>query len=141
MQARTRIWIARILVGLVLLSNLYAAVSFLLAPNDYAPGFELKGEPGRVVVLGTAVLFIMWQVPYVFALVHPLRQHTALTQAAIMQGIGLAGETWILQGIPEAHSTLRGSILRFIVFDAAGLLLLILALLLVHHSRGSVKES
>ena len=77
--------------------------------------------------LGIGILFLMWQVPYVVALIHPQRNFRSLLEALLMQGIGLVGEALLLRSIPLAHPTLRTSILRFIIFDAGGLLLLIVA--------------
>jgi hypothetical protein len=47
-----------------------------------------------------------------------------------MQTIGVLGESILLTTIPSEYQTLRGSILRFILFDAAGLVLLIGACIL-----------
>jgi len=69
----------------------------------------------------------MWQVPYVFALIHPLSNHRSLIEAVLMQAIGLVGETLLLRSIPAAHTVLRASVLRYVIFDAGGLLLLIIA--------------
>ena len=38
--------------------------------------------------------------------------------------VGLIGESILLSTIPAGHAILRGSILRFILFDGAGVLLL-----------------
>jgi hypothetical protein len=54
-----------------------------------------------------------------------------LREANLMQGSGLAGETLLLRSIPEAHASLRTSILRFVIFDAVGLLLLLIALIYI----------
>jgi hypothetical protein len=48
-----------------------------------------------------------------------------------MQGIGLAGETLLLRSIPGTHVSLRASILRFVIFDAVGLLLLLFAFIYI----------
>jgi hypothetical protein len=45
-----------------------------------------------------------------------------------MQGVGLIGESWLLSQIPMQFALLRNSIFRFISFDAAGLLFLLIAL-------------
>ena len=42
----------------------------------------------------------------------------------VQQAIGLVGETAILLGLPGGHKMLAASILRFIAFDAAGLVLM-----------------
>jgi hypothetical protein len=70
----------------------------------------------------------MWNVPYLLAAWHPLHHLLSLKEATGMQAIGVLGETFILFTITTAHPTLRASIQRFISFDAAGLLLLLVAL-------------
>jgi len=68
-----RINIARLLIGLVLLFNLQAAMIFILNPGPYTGGFEISGVGGEKIVQGMGILFLMWNVPYAFALIHPLR--------------------------------------------------------------------
>jgi len=51
-----------------------------------------------------------------------------------MQTIGLLGESIIYLSLPLVHDLLRALISRFIVFDALGLLLLILAALLTRRT-------
>jgi hypothetical protein len=58
-----------------------------------------------------------------------------------MQFIGVLGESLILVSIPLGYSVLHTSILRFITFDAAGVILLIGAvLLLIPSSRSSTLQ-
>lgn len=123
-----KIWVARILIGLVTAWNLQAAFVFLFWPAQLAGAYELSGAAGAAAMRGVAVLFVMWNVPYVFALWDPRRFRLALTLAAIMQFVGLVGETYILTTLTVEHVTLRASILRFIIFDGAGLALLVMAL-------------
>ena len=123
-----RIWLSRGLILVVLLLNLQAAVLFLTAPQGFIGAFELAGVPGRAAVQGVGILFLMWQVPYVFAAVNPVQNRVSLVSACLMQLIGLAGETLLLVSIPAEYGLLRGSITRFIWFDAAGLVLLLVAL-------------
>jgi hypothetical protein len=132
MSTRTiKIWLSRLLVAIVAGWNLQCAAVFLLHPDDFAPGFELEGVPGAAAVRGLAVLFVMWNVPYLVALWHPRRYKLALTLAVAMQFIGLVGESFILSTLPVEYGTLRGSILRFILFDGAGLVLLAVAWMLL----------
>jgi hypothetical protein len=112
----------------VLFFNLQAAVSLAGSPARYAAGFELQGRPGEAAVLGMAVLFVMWNVPYAVALSHPVRHRISLYEALAMQFIGLTGESLIVRGLPDAHVLARSSIHRFIAFDAFGLVCLLLAL-------------
>ena len=125
-----RVLLARLLIGLVTAWNLQAAAVFLLRPADFAAGFELSGAAGEAAVRGTAVLFVMWNVPYLAALWDPRRFRLALALAIVMQFVGLVGETWILSTLAAEHVILRGSIHRFIQFDGAGLILLLLAFFL-----------
>ena len=76
---------------------------------------------------GMAVLFVMWNVPYLVAFWHPRRNRISLYEALAMQTIGLIGESFILSTLGTGHALLRASILRFIAFDGAGLILLGLA--------------
>jgi hypothetical protein len=126
-----RLWLARLLIVVVVAWNLQCALVFLFNPAVFAPGFELAGIPGETAVRGFAVLFIMWNVPYLVALWNPLRHRLSLWEALAMQTIGVVGESLILTFIPFEHSILRGSIQRFIIFDAAGIVCLIGAVLIV----------
>ena len=119
-----RLWAARLLIAVVVGWNLQCALVFLLDPARFAPGFELAGIPGEAAVRGTAVLFVMWNVPYLVALWQPRRQRVSLWEAIIMQAIGVIGESLILAWLPAGHADLHASILRFVAFDAAGLVLL-----------------
>ena len=122
-----RLNLARGLVGLVILWNLQAALVFLLWPDRYTAAFELQGAVGAAMLRGMGVLFLMWNVPYLVALWNPVRYRISLYEALAMQTIGLVGEAIIYLTIPVIHAALRASILRFIAFDALGLLLLLLA--------------
>ncbi len=118
------LWIARLLIGIVTAWNLQAAFTFIFTPGAYTAGFELGGVAGETAVRGTGILFLMWNVPYLAALWHPRRYRLALNLALIMQLIGVIGESLILFGLPPVHAVLRTSLLRFIFFDTAGLILL-----------------
>lgn len=122
-----RLWLSRLLIAAVFIWNVQCAAAFLVSPAPYAAGFELEGTIGEAMVRGMGVLFLMWNVPYVVALLHPVRFRVALAEALVMQSIGLLGESLILATLPPANLLARTSIARFIGFDAAGLLLLLAA--------------
>jgi len=133
----TRRWyrtenLARLLVALVLVSNLYAALGFFFSPQAFTAAYELVGAPGEAAVAGFGLLFAMWQVPYLVALINPLKQKLSLVEALAMQGLGVIGETFILLRIPPIHTVLRSGISRFIIFDLAGLTLLAVSLLIIN---------
>lgn len=124
------IWVARILIAIVTFLNLQAAFLFLFQPQAYAPGFELTGSAGNAVIQGMGLLFLMWNVPYVFALLQPVSNRRSLIEAILMQVIGAAGETLLLLNLPGDHALIRLSVTRFILFDSSGVLLLITAWLI-----------
>lgn len=128
-----RMWSGRLLVGAVLFFNVQAALVFIVFPQQFAPGFGLAGAVGDGILRGMGILFLMWSVPYWVALFHPARQRVSLCEAIVMQAVGLLGESLLLltfgpggQQNP-ADPLIRASLLRFIVFDGAGLLALIAA--------------
>lgn len=123
------LWLARLSIAIVTAWNLQCAVVFLLNPTAYMPGFELNGLPGQVALRGMAVLFVMWSIPYLVALWNPLRHRLSLWEALAMQLVGLAGESLILTGIPQAYPSLQQSICKFILFDGLGVGLLAVAVL------------
>ncbi len=127
---RLNLWLARLLIAGVIGWNLQCAIVFFLQPDLYAPGFELAGVPGAAAVRGMGILFVMWNIPYLVALWDPRKHRASLWEAFAMQVAGLAGESALKLMLPPGHALLAASILRFIVFDAAGLILLALALLL-----------
>ena len=135
MTEKARLWVSRILIGIVTAWNLQAALVFILWPERFVPGFELTGEPGAVAVRGTGILFLMWNVPYLVALWHPVRYRLALGMALAMQLIGVVGESWTLYSLQFEHTLLKVSIWRFIGFDAAGLLLLAVAFWVTGYAR------
>ncbi len=124
-------WLARLLILLVFTLNLQAAALFVLFPERFLAPFELSGVPGRAAIQGVGILFLMWQVPYGFALYNPVKHRSALLMANLMQLIGLVGESLLLISIPQAHARLATSIRRFVIFDGGGLLLLLAALVIV----------
>lgn len=131
MKSGFRIWLARFLIFVVTFLNLQCAVQFLASPGSYAPGFELSGDVGNAMIRSMGLLFIMWNVPYVAALIHPIKHKISLIEAVVMQGIGVVGETALLLALPGSHPVLESSVVRFINFDGSGLFFLILALMLV----------
>lgn len=135
-KKRARLWISRLLIAAVTLMNLQAAFLFMLHPQDYAPGFEMSGVTGEAMVRGMGLLLLMWNIPYLFAALHPVRHFISLVEAVIMQFIGVTGESLILYGLRGQHPIVQTSVRRFIVFDGAGLVVLLAALLLVLQLKG-----
>jgi hypothetical protein len=122
-----RLWFIRLLIGLVTAWNLQAAFIFLFSPSQFVRAYELSGVPSEVAIRGFGLLFLMWNIPYLFALKDPARYRLALTLSLLMQLTGLIGETYIYFTLPTGHEVLGSSILRFIAFDGVGLILLVIA--------------
>ena len=115
---------ARVAVALVFAINVQCAVSFVLRPEAYAGGFELAGVPGAAAVRGLGVAFLMWNATYPAVIANPRRFRALYAVVLAQQAVGLAGESWILLSLPAGHAALAASIVRFIAFDAAGLVLM-----------------
>ncbi|MBN1231652.1 MAG: hypothetical protein JXA19_07320 [Anaerolineales bacterium] len=127
---KSKIGIARILILILLVINLQVAFAYFLHPADYTFSFELTGTPGIAVVQGYGVLFIMWNIPAILAILHPQRHRSALIAAILMQVVGLVGELFILVSIPEGYPIARATIHRFVFFDSTGVVLLLFAFFL-----------
>ena len=120
--------IARILIGLVFLVNIQCALLFLFNPSPYMAGFGLEGMAGEQIVRAFGLLFMMWNVPYAFALANPVKHRISLIEAVIMQAIGLIGETSILLVGSPYPSPIESTLRCFILFDGVGLVFLLIAL-------------
>jgi hypothetical protein len=115
------LWLARLVVGTVFFFNVTCALAFVTQPDRYAPGFEVSGVPGRTLVRGIGILFLMWNATYPPVLFRPAQHRTLFAVVLIQQAIGLAGETWMWATLPAGHPALAATGLRFMAFDGAGL--------------------
>ena len=134
-KSKSVVWISRILIAAVTVMNVQAAFQYMLTPQNYAYGFEMTGAAGDAMLRGMGLLFLMWNIPYMFAAYHPVRHFISVVEAVIMQFIGVTGETLILLGMPEGHPLIEASVKRFIIFDGSGLVFLAVAMLLVLSTR------
>jgi hypothetical protein len=126
------LWIARSLIGLVFFFNLESALSLLWMPQDYTGSFGVQGSAGITIVRSIGLLFVMWNVPYLVALLHPIKHRLALMEAIAMQSIGLLGETALLVTLAPDLLAMSRTLSRFIGFDSLGLLCLGAAFWLTH---------
>jgi hypothetical protein len=133
-QVTLRLWIARLLIGIITAFSLQAAFSFILSPDRFMYAYELSGAAGEAAVRGAGILFLMWNVPYLFALLDPIRYRLALYFAVLVQLIGLIGGIYIFSTLPVELEILINTILRFIIFSGTGLLLIGIAYFLVRDS-------
>ena len=128
-RRRTRIALnaARVAYAVVFAINVQCALSFVLWPGAFSGAYELSGVAGEAAVRGLGVAFLMWNATYPLVIANPVK-HRALAGVVIAQQvIGLVGESAILAMLPAGHDVLAGGILRFIAFDAAGLVIMVAA--------------
>ncbi|MFQ6100218.1 MAG: hypothetical protein ACE5OS_03135 [Anaerolineae bacterium] len=117
---RATLWLARLALAVVFCINVSCALAFVARPGAYAPGFEVGGVAGQVLVRGMGILFLMWNVTYPLAIWNPSRYRWLFLIVIVQQAIGLAGETWMLLTLPPGHATLATTGWRFIAFDGGG---------------------
>ncbi len=120
--------VARIVVGAVFALNVDCALVFVLRPDHYVGGFELAGVAGEAAVRGLGLAFLMWNATYPLVIWRPRAHRTLFAVILAQQAIGLAGEAWLLLGLPAGHATLAATLARFALFDGAGLIAMAAAL-------------
>ena len=126
-QSTKRIWIARVLVALVFAINVQCALQFILWPGAYTAAYQVEGASAEVIVRTVGICFLMWNATYPPVIVHPERHRTLFGIVLAQQAIGLIGESLLLFSLGPGLEQLGASILRFIAFDAGGLVLLAIA--------------
>ncbi len=120
-SARGAVWGVRAAFALVFVVNVQCALSFTLQPAAFAPAYELSGVAGSAAVQGLGIAFLMWNATYPAVIASPKRFRPLAAVVLVQQTVGLAGESWILAGLPAGHDVLAAGIGRFIAFDAFGL--------------------
>lgn len=117
--------VVRLVFACVFAVNVHCALSFLLTPESFVAGFMLQdaGQVGRTAVAGLGIAFLMWNATYPMFIAFPARYPVLGWIVLAQQAIGLLGETYlyICSSAAGALEPLRASILRFMVFDGAGL--------------------
>lgn len=134
--------LARLAVGAVFAVNVWCALVFIFEPQQFVAGFELQDVAGVVMVQGMGILFLMWNATYPPVLFDPRKYIALFAVLLVQQLIGVVGETWLWRSLPPGHANLAASGARFIIFDAAGLVAMSAAFVLLHwqgRARGQSK--
>jgi hypothetical protein len=135
LSLRKATWIARAAVAIVFCLNVMCAVQFILNPIGYAAGYGLPAtEEAGTLVAGLGVAFLMWNVTYPAVIVSPLRFQTLYVIVLIQQAVGLVGESCILAHLVEiglGGGAMAAGIIRFVAFDAGGLILMLVAFIVL----------
>lgn len=125
--------ISRLLYLAVFISNMICIVSFVINPSDYIDSYQLNGSAGaEAAVIGMGIAFAMWNVTYPFYIFSRKNDKKLGLIIIVQQIVGLLGETYIKLGLGNEHTVLISSIDRFIIFDAGGLILLIIGFILIN---------
>lgn len=120
-------WVARALVTAVFAINVQCALQFVAAPAAYAPAYQVEGPGALAFVQTVGILFLMWNATYLPVIAQPARHRACFAVIVAQQALGLASETALRAGMGPDLAGLSASIARFIAFDAAGLVLLVVA--------------
>ena len=126
-QTNTRIWVARVLVALVFAINVQCALQFILWPGAYTGAYQVEGASAEVMVRTVGICFLMWNATYPPVIARPDRYRVLFGVVIAQQTIGLVGESLLLATLQPGLEILASSIMRFVIFDAAGLVLLAIA--------------
>ena len=139
-QNAKALWFARIAVLVVFVLNVTCAAQFILWPESYAPAYGLPSTPeSAAMVAGLGVAFLMWNVTYPAVIANPARFLALFVVVLVQQAVGLAGESYIwaqliAQGLGDGR--MAAGIMRFVIFDAGGLALMLVSfIVLVRSSR------
>ncbi len=137
-KRKTAAVVTRLVFAAVFVVNVQCALGFLLVPGDFTAGFMLEdaGRVGQIAVAGLGVAFLMWNATYPPFIVAPDRFCVLGVVILTQQLIGLVGEVYLYMTIAAdpAFAILSASLLRFIVFDGVGLLLMAAALLWLYRA-------
>lgn len=118
------------LVALVFAINVQCALQFILWPEAYTAAYQVEGASAEVMVRTVGICFLMWNATYPPVILHPDRYRVLFGVVLAQQCIGLVGESLIRATLGPRLELLASSIMRFIIFDAAGLVLLLIAFFL-----------
>ncbi|MCI9128869.1 MAG: hypothetical protein HFJ65_00910 [Eggerthellaceae bacterium] len=124
MTSRTTANIARVCYAIVFGWNVLCAFQFAFAPEAFAGAYQLEGVAAETAVRGIGVAFLMWNATYPAFLVSPERFKALGVVILVQQVIGLVGEVLIWCSLPQGYELLASSIMRFVAFDGAGLILM-----------------
>lgn len=137
-------WFARVAFAAVFVVNVMCAVQFVVEPAAFAGAYELAdaGVAGEAAVRGIGIAFLMWNATYPAFIVAPSRFRVLGWVILAQQAIGLVGESLLLAGLPAGHDVLAASVVRFIAFDGAGLVLMgvAFACMLVSRKAGRLPQ-
>ena len=128
-------WIARLAVLIVFALNITCAIQFILHPVESATAYGLPHtQEAGAMAAGLGVAFLMWNVTYPAVIFSPSRFRALYVVVLLQQLVGLVGESfilWRLYGAGLGSGLMASGITRFIIFDAGGLVLMLVAFIVL----------
>ena len=138
---RKAAWLARAAVFIVFCLNVMCAVQFIAEPAQYAAAYGLPAtQEAGALVAGLGVAFLMWNVTYPAVIVSPRRFRALYVVVLIQQLVGLVGESFIWWRLIDAGlggGLMAAGIMRFVLFDGGGLIVMLAAFIALIHAERS----
>jgi hypothetical protein len=135
MSVRKAAWLARIAVLIVFILNVMCAIQFIADPMRNAAAYGLPAtQESAAMVAGLGVAFLMWNVTYPAVICSPRRFRALYVVVLIQQLVGLVGESFIWWRLIDAglgSGLMAAGIMRFVVFDAGGLIIMLAAFIVL----------
>ena len=135
MSVRKAAWLARIAVLIVFILNVMCAIQFIAEPMRYAAAYGLPAtQESAAMVAGLGVAFLMWNVTYPAVICSPRRFRALYVVVLIQQLVGLIGESfiwWRLINAGLGSGLMAAGIMRFVIFDAGGLIIMLAAFIVL----------
>jgi hypothetical protein len=103
------------------------AISFIIDPSQGTVGYELSGVGAIAAIRGMGVIMLMWNISYIPLIYRPSRFRCMFVVVIIQQLIAVAGDMYVVLFDASSASMLYDSVTRFLMFDIAGIVLLIIS--------------
>jgi hypothetical protein len=130
-----RLWIARVLIFAVFACNMQCVYSFMVHPEDAIAAYQLAGLGAEPVARSIGISFLLWNCTYPLPIFKPDRYHTVFGIVVFQQAVALILETWLLFTLGPEQQVLADAIVKFIRFDAPGIVFLSFAFFLARPSK------
>ena len=136
-----RLWFARILILFVFTCNMECVYSFMVHPENAISAYQLAGLGAEPVARSIGISFLLWNCTYPLPIYKPDRFRTVFGIVVFQQAIALILEIWLLFTLTPAQHILAQAIIKFIRFDAPGIVFLSLAYFLTRPSKTGQTET
>jgi len=130
-----RLWLARILVLAVFACNMECVYSFMVHPERAIAAYQLAGLGAEPVARSIGISFLLWNCTYPLVIFKPDRYRTVFAIVVMQQALALILEIWLLFTLGPEQQILAKAIIKFIRFDAPGIVFLSMAFYMARPSK------